>query len=137
MNQHELLAQEWTTLQNNHEWHERSALLIKLAAVALCAGTWVAELRPWLPGALTVLLWLQEAILKTWQTRLADRLMAIEATFQRTASGGDAPFQLHSQWQARRPGLAGLLAGYGRSALRPTVAFPYALLLVLILAPAF
>ena len=136
MTQHELLAQEWTTLQNNHEWHERSALLIKLAAVALCAGAWVAELRPWLPSALTVLLWLQEAILKTWQTRLADRLMAIEASFQRTTSGGDAPFQLHSQWQARRPGPAGLLADYSRSALRPTVAFPYAILLGLVVALA-
>ncbi len=137
MTQHELLAQEWTTLQNNHEWHERSALLIKLVAVVLCAVAWVAESRPALAGALVLLLWFQEAILKTWQARLADRLMLIEAAFQHTAPDSDAPFQLHLQWQAQRPGLAGLLADYGRNALRPTVAFPYVVLLGLVLALAY
>ncbi|MBB1077338.1 hypothetical protein HUU62_23305 [Rhodoferax sp. 4810] len=136
MTQHDLLAQEWTTLQNNHEWHERSALLIKLVSVVLCAMAWAVELRPWLVGALVGMLWLQEAILKTWQARLADRLMLIEAAFQHTAPDSDAPFQLHSQWQAQRPGLAGLLADYSRSALRPTVAFPYVVLLGLVLAVA-
>ena len=46
------------------------------------------------------------------------------------ADGGKA-CQLHSQWLAQRPGTFGLLQEYARSALRPTVAFPYPLLLVL------
>ena len=137
MTQHNLLAQEWTTLQNHHEGYERSALLIKLVAVALCAMAWVVDLRPWLIGALVGMLWLQEAILKTWQARLADRLVLVEAAFQGTVPGNIAPFQLHSQWQAQRPGLWGLLADYGQSALRPTVAFPYAVLLVLVVAAAY
>jgi hypothetical protein len=131
MNVNEPLAQEWTTLQNNHESHERSALLIKLFAVALLAGARIAGLD--LPAicALVLILWFQEAILKTWQSRLAARLTVLEAMIERGARSGERPFQLHSQWLAQRSGLAGLLIEYGRSAIRPTVAFPYAILLLL------
>ena len=46
MNQHTLLAQEWQTLQHNHEQHEKNALLIKLFSLALClAGLAQAALR--------------------------------------------------------------------------------------------
>lgn len=126
------LAQEWTTLQNNHEAYERSALLIKLVATLLTAAAWVGGLDTLALGALLLILWAQEAVLKTWQNRLASRLLDIEAMFRPDASSGEA-FQLHSQWLAQRPGLIGLLADYARSALRPTVAFPYAALLLVVL----
>jgi hypothetical protein len=125
------LAQEWATLQSNHEAQERNALWLKLAAVLLVAGSWAMDLPPLLGGALVLVLWLQEAILKTWQHRLAERLLVIEAALMRGPQAAEAPFQLHSQWLAQRPGLSGLLAEYGRSALRPTVAYPYAVLCVL------
>jgi hypothetical protein len=127
----EQLAQEWTSLQNNHEAHERSALAVKLAAVLLSGGAWLLGLDPVVLCALLLILWFQEAILKTWQARLAARLIGIEAVFKRGPQSGDEPFQLHSQWLAQRPGLAGLLLEYARSASRPTVAFPYAVLLIL------
>ncbi|MDD2881972.1 MAG: hypothetical protein PHQ58_16210 [Rhodoferax sp.] len=127
------LAQEWTTLQNNHEAYERSALALKLVATLLTAAAWVYGLDPLALGALVLILWAQEAVLKTWQNRLVTRLVDIEAMFRRGAQGGDEPFQLHSQWLATRPGLMGLLADYARSALRPTVAWPYAALLLLLL----
>ncbi len=131
MAMHAQLAQEWTTLQNNHESHERSALIIKLVTVALFA---LAALDPLEMAALVLLLWLQEAVLKTWQGRLADRLVQVESLLAGTGNGAMLAYQLHSLWQAQRPDLGGLLAQYGRSALRPTVAFPYApLLLVLAL----
>lgn len=131
MDMNEQLAQEWTTLQNNHESHERSALLIKLVAVVLFAGAWLAALDPLMVCALMLLLWFQESILKTWQSRLAARLLGIEAIIKRGPQSDDRPYQLHSQWLAHRPGLAGLLIEYGHSAIRPTVAFPYAALLLL------
>lgn len=127
------LAQEWTTLQNNHEAYERSALLIKLVATLLTAAAWVYGLDPLALGALVLILWVQEAVLKTWQARLVTRLVDIETMFRRGSQSGDEPFQLHSQWLAQRPGLMGLLADYARSALRPTVALPYAVLLLLVL----
>lgn len=131
MDINEQLAQEWTSLQNNHESHERSALLIKLVAVVLSTFAWVLGLDPVVLCALLLILWFQEAVLKTWQNRLAARLMGIEAVFKRGPQSTDEPFQLHSQWLAQRPGLAGLLLEYARSASRPTVAFPYAVLLIL------
>jgi hypothetical protein len=131
MDINEQLAQEWTTLQNNHEAHERSALLIKLVAVVLSALAWVLGLDSVVLCALLLILWFQEAVLKTWQNRLAARLIGIESVFKRDPQGGAEPFQLHSQWLAQRPGLAGLLAEYARSAGRPTVAFPYVVLVML------
>ena len=40
------------------------------------------------------------------------------------------PFQLHTQWLAARPGAAGLLRDYISNALRPTVAYPYVVLIL-------
>jgi hypothetical protein len=106
-------------------------LATKLIAVMLFAGAWLAGLDPLVVCALVLILWFQEAILKTWQKRLAARLIGIEAAFKLGPQGADKPFQLHSEWLAQRPGLTGLLIEYGHSAIRPTVAFPYAALLLL------
>jgi hypothetical protein len=130
MNEH--LAQEWTTLQNNHEAYEKSALHIKLLAVALLALGLMVALDPTLLGVLLWILWFQEAMLKTWQGRLADRLGVLEQALKLGDQAQCQPYQLYSQWLAKRPGLAGLLLEYGRSAMRPTVAFPYGVLLVLL-----
>ena len=41
-----------------------------------------------------------------------------------------APFQLHSQWQAQRTNSLGLLREYALNACRPTVAYPYAVIVL-------
>ena len=128
------LAHEWTTLQNQHEAYERSGLLIKLLAVVLvAAGSWGASSAPVAEvGMLVLVLWAQEAILKTWQARLAERLLVVEAALGGQGSDETLPFQLHTQWQKQRAGVASLMLEYAKSALRPTVAFPYAVLLVVV-----
>ena len=146
------LPQEWTTLQNNHEHYESGALLIKLASVVLTAAGFAAHLNLKLMAALVVLLWVQEAIYRTFQSRLGQRILRVERLIKlgSQAAGGlagaqniaskphlqpqaaaeqGAAFQLHSEWAANRPGVAGLLAEYARSAFKPTVAFPYVVLL--------
>jgi len=123
------LGQEWVALQNNYEQYEKGALLIKLLAVALCTVGFALALHEMLMGVLLLVLWLQEGIYRTFQARLGVRILRIE---QGIVSGESAAFQLHSEWLASRPGMFGLLAEYGVSALRPTVAFPYAVLLALI-----
>ena len=113
---------EWVTLQQDHERYEASALVIKLAAVVL-ATLGIALSWPALALLLPLpVLWLQEGILRTSQARLGARLLRIE-------SGGSDAFRLHSEWQASRPGISGLLAEYIGHSLRPTVAFPYVVLL--------
>lgn len=121
-------AQEWTTLQNNHERYESGALLLKLAGVAVF-GLGVAATHAGLLVALLVaLIWGVEAIHRAFQSRLGERILRIESLLRSETPEGTA-FQLHSEWLAARPGTAGLLLEYGKSALRPTVAFPYALML--------
>ena len=63
--------------------------------------------------------------------RLGERIARIEQHLQQASPAPAAAYQLHSEWQAARPGPSGLLAQYGRNMLRPTVAFPHALLMLM------
>jgi len=121
------LHQEWLLLQAQHERYEGLALGVKLAAFT--ATVLVPDNT--LAVALLALLWLQEAVLKTFQGRLGDRLLAIEASLR--SGEGAVPMQLQSDWLASRPRGAGLVAEYLKSALRPTVALPYPVLMALVL----
>jgi hypothetical protein len=130
------LSQEWQTLQANHEQHERNALLIKLVCVALCIGGLAAHVSAGWLALVVALLWVQESIVKTYQSRLSDRLLKVEAMLLAPAAHTPAPIhaamQLHSEWMVNRPGTLSLIASYAVSACRPTVAFPYVPLLMAI-----
>jgi hypothetical protein len=128
------LTHEWAILQHNHEQHERNSLLIKLAGVALLAAGPALGLDMLTTVALLLVLWLQEAILRTFQARLGERILRVERLLREGDAQAAAPCQLHTEWLASRPGLAGLLAEYGRNMLRPTVAFPYVALVLIGLA---
>jgi hypothetical protein len=122
------LGQEWIALQSQHEQYERSSLLVKLFAVLLWAIGFALALHELLIGFLLLVLWLQEGILRTSQARLGARLLRLERAL-RDADG--QAFQLHSEWLASRQGFLGLLFEYAGHAIRPTVAYPYAPLLLL------
>lgn len=127
-------AQEWTTLQNNFERYEHGVLWLKLTAVLVFFMGVVWQIEPWLLAVLLLVLWLQDAIYKTFQNRLGARLQQLESWISESAATQSAsPYQLHSAWLAQRKGPAGLLAEYVASALRPTVAFPYGVLLLAVL----
>lgn len=113
-------SDEWLLLQKQHEQYEFAALAVKLVAIP-CVALGAKALI-----ALLLVLWLQDAILKTFQSRLGARLLRIEA-------GEGAPMQLHCEWLASRPRGRQLLGDYLASACRPTVAFPYAVLLIVAL----
>jgi hypothetical protein len=120
------LHHEWLALQAQHERYEALALVVKL--MAFTATVLVSDNT--LALVLLALLWLQEAVLKTFQGRLGDRLLSIEPALK---SGQDAaPMQLHSAWLESRPRGAALPGEYLKSALRPTVALPYPLLMALV-----
>ena len=130
MDNNTLLADEWQTLQNNHEQYEKSALLIKLTSLVLCIAGLATHIPfPWL-GITVILCWLQDGIYKTYQSRLAERLLNIELLLRQTEPPAEA-MQLYTAWTANRPGGLGLVAAYVASALKPTVAFPYLPILVL------
>ncbi|WP_211197859.1 hypothetical protein [Permianibacter fluminis] len=125
------LSSEWSLLQQHFYRYEQQALLIKLLAVVLTALA-VLQLADWRLLPLLAILWLQEAMLRTWQARLADRSLKLEQALR--ASGDALPaWQLHSDWLASRPGQLALLRDYLGNALRPTVAFPYVVLVLFLL----
>ena len=126
------LSLKWQSLQNNHEQHERNALLLKLVCVAVCIAGIAAHVSAGWLALVVALLWLQEGIIKTYQSRLSDRLLRVEAMLldPDTPTPTHAAMQLHSEWMANRPGALSLIAGYAVSACRPTVAFPYVPLLI-------
>ena len=126
------LGHEWAILQNNHEQYERSSLLIKLAAIALFLACLALSLDVVIAMLLLIVVWVQEAIFRTSQSRLGARIVRIEQLIREGRA--DAPgYQLHSEWLATRPGTIGLLAEYGSNLLRPTIAFPYAVLMAMML----
>ena len=128
------LAQEWQLLQRDHERCESHALWLKIAAVVLCFISLAVVIDLLLVGLLIAILWVQEAIVRTAQDRLAKRLLDLEEA-QRQAPGRQmVPFQLHSSWRANRGSALTLLAEYAVNAMRPTVVFPYAVLLLILLA---
>ncbi|MBS1138879.1 MAG: hypothetical protein H6R13_332 [Proteobacteria bacterium] len=132
MNSKTLLGQEWQTLQANHEQHERNALSIKLVCLALCLIGLALRLPPVWIGFTVLLCWVQEGIYKTYQSRLTERLQRIEALLGQPEPMQVA-MQLHTDWAASRPGSIGLIASYILSACRPTVAFPYLPIVLMLL----
>ncbi|MEQ1529509.1 MAG: hypothetical protein ABL925_09345 [Methylococcales bacterium] len=133
-----LLGQEWRTLQNNYEHYESNAFLIKLSAVALYLAAQVLLLNSLVTAAIILILWVQEGIFRTYQARLGRRILRIEGLLKQAEPAIGAACQLHTHWLAERKGFSGLLAEYAASTARPTVAFPYAVLLLLhVLAKVF
>lgn len=127
------LSHEWATLQNNYEQMERNALLVKLAAVVLCVGGYALGVSYELLGGTALLLWVQEILCRTSQARLGERIVRVEALVKNAAPASSA-CQLHTEWLASRKSSGGLWGEYAVHALRPTVAFPYAVLLLVALA---
>ena len=124
------LGHEWVTLQDNYERYEGWALAIKLAAVLVFVAGAALQLVPWLICLAILMLWLQDGIFKTYQSRLGDRLLQLEKQIAAWGRTGEPslPFQLHSNWLDYRRSTAGLLSEYLSNACRPTVAFPYVVL---------
>lgn len=85
------------------------------------------------------ILWFQEAIWKTFQSRISDRLLKVEHALRGTSgqqpnSDQDIPpCQLNAEWLAKRPHFTSLLGEYLAQAIRPTVAFPHVLLIIVVL----
>jgi hypothetical protein len=126
-----LLLVEWQTLHNQYHDYDKLSQWIKLSVTLLFVimylmhGHWVITI------GLVGLLWLQEAMLKTFQSRIESRLLAVE---QMVESGSDvlsSPLQLHSQFSKRRPSLSGLIKDNVKQSLRPTVAIVYLTLMAL------
>ena len=143
------LNQEWITLQNNFEQYEWMGLALKVFGVTVALLGVLLQLSLVVVCAVLLLVWLQEAILRTFQNRLGRRLLHLEALMAATSPesnlGVEADaqgvhklaFQLHTQWQTLRPRGLNLVLEYAASAVRPTVAFPHVVIVAALVLMAF
>ena len=121
------LNEEWKTLHQDFERYDRYSLLIKLTAVLSSLIIIGLAIKLWVAIIFILLIWLQEGIWRTVQARTAERLLALEEMIK--SDDQKAPMQFYSNWEATRHSAAGLIKEYLLNALRPTVAYPYIILL--------
>lgn len=129
------LASEWSLLQNQFDSYEKYSLIIKLFSVFILSVAYFTHHLNSFIFLLLLVLWLQDAIWKTFQSRIGIRLLQLEGYLSGDQSldrtNGKA-YQFNSQYIEARLGVAGLMNEYFRQATRPTVAYPYIVLLFLL-----
>lgn len=133
-NQVDLARREWIILHRDYERYEQFALVIKLLAVGTCLMCWLFSLGIVVSSLFVCVLWLQEGIWKTYQARIGARIVLVEKMMVEPAIAVNAVFQLYGSWGATRKGAVRLLAEYFSNSLRPTVAYPYVVLVLMTLA---
>jgi hypothetical protein len=134
------LTLEWQVLQNQFDSYEKCSLFIKLFNVGILTLALGNEALGVSVVVIIFVIWLQDAIWKTYQSRIDGRLQLVE---QGLAMDGEAfstnesepttviACQYNRAFAEQRPSLIGLIREYGCQACRPTVAFPHAVLVVL------
>lgn len=127
INNIEQLQQEWHYQQGQFDSYEKASLLIKLSHLVVAAGLIASDVSPACILVFNLIFWGSDAIWKTFQFRIEERLMALEQAIK--ASNMEfMPYQFNLQFNANRPSTIGLIVSYAKNALRPTVAFPHAVL---------
>ncbi|MBO1255964.1 hypothetical protein J3L16_09735 [Alteromonas sp. 5E99-2] len=130
----DLLAEEWKLMQGQFDLYECYSLIIKLISIVLAALSLIFGYTHFVMVLLVCVLWLQDAIWKTFQGRIEVRLLELEAFLSDDEETELAlPFQFNTRYSESRPGTVGLLIEYLKQAARPTVAFPYCVLILLVL----
>lgn len=78
-----------------------------------------------------VVLWLQDAIWKTFQSRIEPRLLQIEKYISEKSE--ESVFQFNSEYHRDRLSGISLIKEYVRQSIRPTVVFPHIVLILILL----
>jgi hypothetical protein len=122
MNKNELMT-EWCLLQNQFDSYEKHSLYIKIVSIIVLLS---AEISGFIGISLIlilIVLWGQDAIWKTFQSRIETRLFQIEKTI--STDNHESACQFNSEYnKVSLSGLA-LIMEYARQSIRPTIAFPH------------
>ncbi len=124
---------EWMVLHGDIEKYEKFSLVIKLVSMlaSLFSIAFIAD--GWFAASVILVLWLQSGIWKTFQNRLEARIIFIEQQLKNERYENHMAFQLYSEWEDKRQGVIGLVKEYALNSIKPTVAYPYAVLVFLVL----
>jgi len=126
---------EWAIIHNDIEKYQRFSLIIKLFSILICTISITTSSNPFVTIFIILVLWLQDGIWKTFQQRLESRILIIESNIKNKTDNNS--FQLYSEWQENRSGTIKLITEYILNSLKPTVAYPYIVLISLLLAIIF
>ena len=128
------LANEWCLLQNQFDSYEKYSLIIKLSAIGLLSTAYFLNNLSVFVLLIILVLWLQDSIWKTFQSRIEIRLLQIEKHIsceEQNNNDKNKAFQFNSLYLLNRPTSIGLIKEYLLQSIRPTVAFPYIVLLLI------
>jgi len=128
------LANEWCLLQNQFDSYEKYSLIIKLSAIGLLSTAYFLNNLSVFVLLIILVLWLQDSIWKTFQSRIEIRLLQIEKNIsceEQNNNDKNKAFQFNSLYLLNRPTSIGLIKEYLLQSIRPTVAFPYIVLLLI------
>ena len=133
-----ILQSEWITLQTQFDSYEKCSLAIKLFSILLCcilvfaidAGVWSL--------LVIAILWLQDGIWKTFQNRIGQRLEVVEQALQENPHHvpdhrSQMGMQFNLAWSQARPHGIGLVNEYIKQSLKPKVAYPHVVLIVMVI----
>ncbi len=127
--------EEWCLLQNQFDSYENHSLFIKLTSIVIAGASCITGSAGILSAVIVMVLWGQDAIWKTFQSRIESRLLLVERSI---VSGSDQkPFQFNSRYQQHRRSGMSLIREYLDQAIRPTIAFPHVVLLPVLLISYF
>ena len=128
------LSSEWSLLQKQFDSYEKYSLLIKLSSIGVLSAAYFTNHLTVFVLLLLLILWLQDAIWKTFQARIDVRLLQLEdyLSNEHALENRDGiAFQFNSLYAQNRPGNVALLKEYLGQSLRPTVAFPHIVLVTI------
>lgn len=133
MNRSEKIS-EWTLMQNQFDSYEKYSLAIKLVCVLVVVACFLSDQLGWTSLMIVLVLWLQDAIWKTFQSRIEQRLLALELSLSKASDGAALEaFQFNREFQRNNSSSLGLIQEYLAQAIRPTVAYPYGVLVLMCL----
>lgn len=125
-------AIEWQVLQNQYDSYEKFSLLIKLLTVVLFMLGLFFNISLFYLLITIMVLWLQDAIWKTFQSRIEAHLLRIEQQLsdEHNKDNSLVAFQFNREFLKSRHSTLGLCLEYVKQALRPTIAYPYVVLII-------
>ena len=121
---------EWCLLQNQFDSYEKYSLHIKLLSVIVLLAAEISGVISIFIVLVLVVLWFQDAIWKTFQSRIEARLLQIETYILEKSVGSE--FQFNSEYYKTRLSGVSLIKEYVTQSIRPTVAFPHIVLILII-----
>jgi len=122
---------EWYLLQNQFDSYEKHSLYIKLLSIIVLLSAEISNVMSILVVLVLIVLWLQDAIWKTFQSRIELRLLQIEKYISEESE--ESAFQFNSEYHSVRLSGLSLINEYVRQSIRPTVAFPHIVLILILL----